>query len=77
MELRPRLSGLQPGTPAGRVCVRVQRGGQRVSFRVEDDGRGLDVEAIRTTAIAGGLATPAAATRWIRRKWPSSCSTAA
>lgn len=46
--------------PIGRVCVRVQKTGQRVSFRVEDDGRGLDVDGIRTAAVARGLAQPAA-----------------
>ncbi len=47
--------------PLGRVSVRVQRTGQRVSFCVEDDGRGLDVGGIRAAAVARGLAAPATA----------------
>jgi two-component system chemotaxis sensor kinase CheA len=39
----------------GRVTVRVTRIGQQIAFRVEDDGRGLDIAAIRAAAVARGL----------------------
>jgi two-component system chemotaxis sensor kinase CheA len=45
--------------PAGRVEVEVLRRGSRVVFRTSDDGRGLDVEAIRRAAARRG--SPAAA----------------
>ncbi len=41
------------GKPAaGRVSLRVERRGNRVAFICEDDGQGIDVEAIRRVAIA-------------------------
>ena len=46
----------------GRITVRALHDGTDVLIEVEDDGKGLDVERIRNTAIAKGLVTaPAAA----------------
>lgn len=44
------------GKPAaGRVAVRVERRGRRVVFRCADDGRGIDVEAVRRAAARRGV----------------------
>ena len=43
--------------PAGNIGVEATRRGEQVLVVVEDDGRGMDVEAIRRTALAGGFAT--------------------
>ncbi|HSD18636.1 MAG TPA: response regulator [Anaeromyxobacter sp.] len=43
--------------PVGRVRVEVERRGTRVVFRCRDDGRGVDLEAVRTTAARKGLVT--------------------
>jgi two-component system chemotaxis sensor kinase CheA len=40
----------------GRIRVQVERRGSRVAFMCRDDGRGIDVEAIRRTAKTRGLA---------------------
>ncbi len=48
--------------PAGRVELRVERRGPRVAFVCSDDGRGLDLEAIRRAAVrARAVAEPEAA----------------
>jgi len=47
--------------PAGRLSVRVEPRGTRVGLVVEDDGRGLDPDAIRRSAVAKGLLTSDAA----------------
>lgn len=39
---------------AGKVGIEVQRVGRRVSFRCRDDGRGLDLAAIRSAAVKKG-----------------------
>lgn len=39
----------------GRVELRVERRGTRVAFLCHDDGRGIDVEAVRRVAIGRGL----------------------
>jgi two-component system, chemotaxis family, sensor kinase CheA len=39
----------------GRVELRVEQRGTRVSFCCRDDGRGIDVEAVRRVAISRGL----------------------
>jgi two-component system chemotaxis sensor kinase CheA len=39
----------------GRVEVEIVRRGRRVVFRCEDDGRGVDLDAVRRAAIARGL----------------------
>ena len=50
------------GKPAtGRVTLSVERRGRRVAVRCSDDGRGLDVDAIRRVAVRRGLVPPAAA----------------
>ncbi len=44
------------GKPAsGNVAVHVFRRGRRVVFRCEDDGRGVDHEAVRSAALRKGL----------------------
>jgi two-component system chemotaxis sensor kinase CheA len=44
------------GKPSeGRVSLRVSRRGNQVVFRCEDDGRGVDLEAVRRAAEDGGL----------------------
>jgi two-component system chemotaxis sensor kinase CheA len=50
--------------PAGRVEVEVLRRGSRVVFRTSDDGRGLDLEAVRRAAARRG--TPAEALEKLR-----------
>jgi two-component system chemotaxis sensor kinase CheA len=42
-------------TPDGRVSVHVIRRGNRIVFRCEDDGRGVDLEAVRRLARRKGL----------------------
>ena len=54
-----RRAGGKP--PHGTVSVEIERRGSRVVFRCRDDGRGIDVEAVRTAAAARGIAVPAAA----------------
>lgn len=41
---------------AGRVTVKVSRRGRQIVFECHDDGRGLDLEAVRNIAIERGLA---------------------
>ena len=47
--------------PRGRISVAVRRANDRVILEVEDDGRGLDVERLRTLAVERGLLTAEAA----------------
>ena len=49
-------------TPAGRVILDVLRRGQRVVFSCRDDGRGIDLEAVRRLAHLRGLAPGATET---------------
>ena len=42
-------------SPVGKLRVAVERRGSRVAFVCSDDGRGIDVEAVRTAAVARGL----------------------
>lgn len=50
------------GKPArGRVRLSVERRGSRVSFLCQDDGRGVDLEAVRAAAVKQGLVSPMAA----------------
>ncbi|MGH7508797.1 MAG: hybrid sensor histidine kinase/response regulator [Gemmatimonadales bacterium] len=42
-------------SPAGHVRVEVERRGNRVAFVCRDDGRGIDLEAVRAAAVARGL----------------------
>lgn len=41
--------------PAGQVRLEVERRGSRVAFICRDDGRGIDLEAVRRAAVARGL----------------------
>ncbi len=41
--------------PAGVVRLDVERRGQRIAFVCRDDGRGIDVEAVRRAAVRRGL----------------------
>ncbi len=52
-------------SPRGRITIRAREVGGKVEIVVEDDGRGVDLEAVRATAIARGLldATRAASER--------------
>jgi two-component system chemotaxis sensor kinase CheA len=45
---------------AGRLLLRAFNESGQVTIEIEDDGRGIDVEAVRAKAIAKGLATPEA-----------------
>jgi two-component system, chemotaxis family, sensor kinase CheA len=47
----------------GRVDVEVERRGARVVFRCRDDGRGIDVDALRRVAVSRGLLSAAEASR--------------
>ncbi|MDB4946076.1 MAG: CheA signal transduction histidine kinase [Labilithrix sp.] len=49
---RRRASGKDP---TGRVILEIVRRGRRVSFLVRDDGRGIDLEAVRAKAEERGL----------------------
>ena len=42
----------------GRVVIRARISGEQVRVRVEDDGRGLDVQAIWSTAVRKGMRPP-------------------
>jgi two-component system chemotaxis sensor kinase CheA len=42
-------------SPTGQVRLQVERRGGRVAFVCKDDGRGIDVEAVRRAAVAQGL----------------------
>ncbi len=44
----------------GRVWLEVERRGRKVTFRCRDDGRGVDVAAVRAAAVRKGLLDPAA-----------------
>lgn len=48
-------------SPAGHVRLEVERRGTRVAFICRDDGRGVDVEAVRKAAVARGLVSAAEA----------------
>jgi len=48
---------------AGRLSARVEPRGTRVGLVIEDDGRGLDPDAIRRSAVSKGIVTPEAAVR--------------
>ena len=41
--------------PKGVLAIRAQREGERLLLRVEDDGRGLDPQALRASAVKKGL----------------------
>jgi two-component system chemotaxis sensor kinase CheA len=45
---------------SGRITVGVSRRGRRIVFECRDDGRGLDLDAVRRAAVQRGLIEPAA-----------------
>jgi two-component system, chemotaxis family, sensor kinase CheA len=52
---------LAAGKPAaGHVAVRVSRHGSKILFECRDDGRGIDLAAVRRVAVERGLLNPAA-----------------
>jgi len=54
--IEPETERRAAGKPAaGRVQVDVERRGDRVAFACRDDGRGIDVEAVRRAAVQRGL----------------------
>ena len=54
--IEPSSERVQAGKPVeGRVSVEVSRHGNRVSFRCTDDGRGVDLDAVRRIAQRKGL----------------------
>lgn len=48
-------------SPAGRVEISVERRGNRIAFACRDDGRGVDVEAVRRAALRKGVIPAAGA----------------
>ncbi len=52
---------VQGKSPVGRVELKVERRGGRIAFVCRDDGRGVDVEAVRQAAVTRGLLSPAQA----------------
>ncbi|APR88241.1 Signal transduction histidine kinase CheA [Minicystis rosea] len=44
---------------AGRIALRVERRGDRVVFTCEDDGRGIDLAAVREAAVMRGIVSAA------------------
>jgi two-component system chemotaxis sensor kinase CheA len=57
--IEPQSERTAAGKPAaGRVSVDVTRRGRRVVFACGDDGRGLDLEAVRRVALQRGLIDP-------------------
>src|SRR6266702_2838140 len=59
--IEPAATRVAAGKPAaGRVRLEVERRGRKVAFRCRDDGRGVDVPAVRAAAIRKGLLDAAA-----------------
>jgi two-component system chemotaxis sensor kinase CheA len=56
-----RAAGGKP--PRGRIAVTVKRARDRVMIQVEDDGRGMDPDALRAAAVARGALTADGAAR--------------
>lgn len=53
---------LARGKPAaGRIAISARQSGNHVVIRVADDGRGIDLDALRKRALARGVITPAIA----------------
>jgi two-component system chemotaxis sensor kinase CheA len=60
--IEPEAERRKAGKPAcGRIRLSVERRGSRVCVTCEDDGRGVDLEAVRSAAVRRGLVSPAAA----------------
>ena len=49
--------------PEGTVRLSVEQRGRRISFLCSDDGRGIDIDAVRRTALERGLLSPAESAR--------------
>lgn len=59
--IEPESERRAAGKPAaGRVSVSVARRGRRIVFECRDDGRGVDLNAVRRVAVRQGLAGPEA-----------------
>jgi two-component system chemotaxis sensor kinase CheA len=57
--IEPEAHRLAAGKPArGRIDVSVERWGNKVAFVCRDDGRGIDVAALRHAAVRGGILDP-------------------
>src|SRR5207302_1831581 len=54
--------------PHGEIRFRAAHEGSQVVLRISDDGAGLDVEAIRATAVQRGLVTAEEAARLSERE---------
>ena len=54
--------------PRGRLGISVRRTRERVVIELEDDGRGMDAEKLRASAIARGKLSPEAAARLSTRE---------
>ena len=60
--IEPPQERLAAGKPEqGRILLRVGLQGDAATIELQDDGRGLDLDAIRSRAIAAGLLSPAQA----------------
>jgi two-component system, chemotaxis family, sensor kinase CheA len=58
--MEPEAERLRKGKPAvGRVHLHVHQRGHQVAFVCRDDGRGIDVDAVRRTAMARGILSTA------------------
>ena len=54
--IEPPGARIAAGKPAGgQVTLRVERRGSRIAFACDDDGAGLDVEALRRAAVRAGV----------------------
>jgi two-component system, chemotaxis family, sensor kinase CheA len=59
--IEPECERLAAGkAAAGRIAVRVSRRGPKIVFECRDDGRGIDLAAVRKVAIERGLLKPTA-----------------
>ena len=60
--IEPEAARFAAGKPAaGSVTLRVERRGNRVALICRDDGRGIDIDAVRRTAVQLGVITSDAA----------------
>lgn len=62
---------------AARIVVSARRNGARVEVQIADDGRGLDLDAIRSRLVQGGLPVPEDPAALARAIFASGFSTAA
>lgn len=60
--IEPPEERLQQGKPRrGQIVLEAWQRGRRIDIRISDDGRGIDLEAVRRTAVEQGLLEPARA----------------